>query len=246
MKNKILVLGGSGQLGSYLKTKRYFKGHCFPTKKTLDITKKSILKKYIEDNKINLILNCAAIARMRECEKNRKNAYNVNVKGCKNLVAVIKELPDKNIKLVHISSDAVYPSIHGNYSEKSKLKPYNFYGKTKILSEKIIKKLNNFIIIRTRFFIKNNIKFNTAAIDSYTSSIEVNKLIKYIIILIKKNFKGTINVGGKRVSDYKLYKKYKKIKICFHSDIQSKLDFKISKDASMRCDKLKKFILNAT
>lgn len=245
MKKNILVLGGSGQLGSHLKTRRYFKGHYFPTKKTLDITKKSMLKKYIKDNKINIILNCAAIARMRECEKNRKKAYNVNVNGCKNLVTVIKELSDKNIKLVHVSSDAVYPSTHGNYNEKSKLKPYNFYGKTKLLSEKIIKKLDNFIIIRTRFFIKNNIKFKTAAIDSYTSSIEVNKLVKYIIILIKINFKGVINVGGERVSDYNLYKKYKKIKICYHSDIQNKLDFKISKDASMRCDKLKKLILNA-
>ena len=245
MKKIILVLGGTGQLGSKLKIKRYFKGHYFPSKKILDITKKISLKKYIEKNKINLIINCAAIARMRECEKNKKKAYKINVKGCENLVKIIKENSDKNIKLVHISSDAVYPSISGNYYEKSKLKPYNFYGKTKFLSEKIVKKLNNYMIIRTRFYIKNNIKFKTAAIDSFSSSIEVNKLVKYIIILIKKNFKGIINVGGERVSDYNLYRKYKKIEICHHSDIQNKLNFKISKDASMRCNKLKKLMINA-
>ena len=240
MKYKILILGGSGNLGSILKKKVFFKNQFFPTRKEINILNFKKLKKFIFDNKINLIINCAAIARMRECEKSKKKSFNVNVLGAKNLVKIVKQYKNLNIKLIQISSDAVYPSTKGNYSELSKLKPYNYYGKNKLLSEKYVKSLDRFIIIRTRFFNKKKIKYFTAAIDSFTSSIEVNKLANYIILLIKKNFKGIINVGGKKVSDFKLYKNYKKIKICNQADIQKKLKFKISKDASMNISKLNK------
>ena len=240
MRRKILVLGGTGTLGKTLKKKKFFNKHFFPSSTKLDITNLNQLEKFIKKNGINLIINCAAIARMRVCERYKSKSFKVNVLGVKNLQTVINKFDDRNIKLIHISSDAVYPSTIGNYSENSKLKPYNYYGRTKLLSEKFVKKLKNFVIIRTRFFNKNKIKFSTAANDSFSSSIEVNKLAFYIIFLIKKNFNGIINVGGDKISDYDLYKKYKHITLCKHIDIQKKLKFKISKNSSMNIKKLKK------
>ena len=79
MKYKILILGGSGNLGSVLKKKGFFKNQFFPTSKEINILNFKKLKKFIFDNKINLIINCAAIARMRECENNKKKSFNVNV-----------------------------------------------------------------------------------------------------------------------------------------------------------------------
>ena len=242
MTRKILVIGGSGNLGKILKKKSFFKGHLFPPSKKIDIRKSENLEAFIRKNKINLIINCAAIARMRICEKYKDKSYAVNVLGVQNLREIILKIKERKIKLIQISSDAVYPSIKGNYSENSKLKPYNYYGKTKFLSEKIVKKLDDFIIIRTRFFNKKKIKFTKVADDSYSSSIEVNKLVKYIIFLIKINFKGIINVGGEEISDFDLYKKYKKIILCKHEDIQKKINFKISKNSSMNIEKLKKLI----
>ena len=49
-------------------------------------------------------------------------------------------------------------------------------------------------------------------------------------------------MGGKEISDYDLYKKYKKIVLCKHEDIQKKIDFKISKNSSMNIKKLKKLL----
>ena len=86
------------------------------------------------------------MARIVDCEKNPFKAINVNINGTYNLV---KEILDyeikykKKIKLVHISSDGVYPSIKGNYSEKGPLGPYNTYGWTKVASEFIVKFINN-------------------------------------------------------------------------------------------------------
>ena len=149
----------------------------------------------------------------------------------------------KDIKLVFISSDAVYASVKGNYKETDKTNPYNFYGLTKLKGEKIVKKLKNYIIIRTRFFDKRKIPFKYSAINIYTSSLEVNKLVKYISILIKKKFQGTINVGGPKISDYKQYKKYKKsLDPCDKSKILNELNFKIATNASLNISKLKKFL----
>ena len=243
MKN-FLVLGGSGNLGSALKKNRFFnKRSYFPTKKELNILSLRKILSFVKKKNIKLIINCAAIARMRECEKNRLKAFDINVFGTFNLLKSINKI-DENIKIVHISSDAVYQSEKGNYSEQSKLQPYNFYGFTKILSEKIIINLKNYMIIRTRFFDKNKIIFSNSAIDSYSSSIEINQLVKTIKKLINKNYNGIINVGGERISDYNLYKKFKKkIKKCKQRDIQKELEFQISKDASMNC-KLLKNVLN--
>ena len=223
MKN-FLVLGGSGNLGSALKKNRFFSKYShFPLKKDLDILSLKKFLSFIKKKNIKLIINCAAVARMRECEKNRLKAFDTNVFGTLNLLKSINKI-DENIKLVHISSDAVYPCKKGNYSEQSKLQPYNFYGYTKLLSEKIILNSKNYMIIRTRFFDKNKILFSHSATD--------------------KNFNGIINVGGKKISDYNLYKKFKKeIKKCKQSDIQKELEFQISKDASMNC-KLLKNVLN--
>ena len=107
------------------------------------------------ENKIKLILHCAAVARVKQCELNKKKAKKININGTKNIVNAIKKV-NKNIKLVFISSDAVYSADKGNNKETEKLSPYNVYGKTKVEGEKIVKSLRKFIIIRTRFFDKKN------------------------------------------------------------------------------------------
>ena len=244
MKVKTLVIGGSGNLGSSLKKDNFFKNQFFPSSRVVNILKKKDITKYIHKHEINMIINCAALARMKECEVKKNKAFKINVVGSQNMIDVLKKIKGRSIKLIHISSDAVYPSLRGNYSEKSKIKPYNYYGKTKVLAEKLVRRYANHTIIRTRFFNKKRIKFNTAATDSYSSSLEVNKLIHYIKILIKKDFIGTINVGGRKISDFDLYKKYKNnLKKCLFYDIQKKLNFKISRNASMNCKLLNKFII---
>ena len=137
----------------------------------------------------------------------------------------------------------MYASTKGNYKENDKTSPYNIYGLTKLKGEKIVKKLKNYMIIRTRFFDKKKIPFKYSAVNIYTSSLEVNKLVKYISMLIKKKFQGTINVGGPKISDYKNYKKYKKnLKPCDKSKILNELNFKIATDASLNISKLKKIL----
>ena len=242
-KNKILLLGGSGTLGKAIIDSNYFKNLDFPSKKRLNILNKKSIRKFLKKD-YNLIINCAALARMRECENNPKKARFINVNGTRNLINEVKRYNSKSkntIKIIHISTDAVYSSTKGNYKENSKLKPYNVYARSKYFSEKIVKKLKKYVIIRTRFFDKNKIRFNTAATDIFTSMIEVKKLVKEIKFIASIDFTGVINIGTIRESDFNTYKKhYKKIKPCKRIDILRNINFFIAKDASMCLKKFKK------
>ena len=235
--NKVLLIGGSGTLGSAIINSKIFKKLDAPKKRELNLLSKKNIRKFLK-KKYNLIINCAAIARMKECEKNLYKAIKVNVFGTLNLAEAIKEYQTKykrKIKLIHISTDGVYSSKKGNYPESSILKPYNNYGLTKMLAESAIKKiLDNYIVIRTRFFDKKNIRFKTAATDVFTSMMEVEDLVKAIRSVFLKNYKGIINIGQKRRSDFENYRKFKpNIKPCKRRDVVKNLDFEIARDASM-------------
>ena len=239
MSKKILITGGTGALGQKLKDNEFFKNSYFPTKKQLDLRDRKKISKFFNSKKINLVINCAAIARMSKCENNKFLAFETNVVGTMNLVLEI--LKKKNIKLIHISSDAVYKSDQGNYKENDNLDFYNFYGLTKILSDYIVRYLKNFLIIRTRFYDKKKIKFKKYASDSYSSAIEIENLVKKIEKLTKKNINGVINIGDKKKSDFEIYhnlnKKIIKTKL---NKIKNNIKFNISKDASLNLSRQKK------
>ena len=243
LKSKILLLGGSGNLGSTIIKSNIFKNILYPNKNKINILNKKKIINFLIENKIQIIIHAAGLARIKDCEKFKNKAKKINVDGTNNIVNSIKYIKKKlniEIMLVYISSDAVYSSTEGNYEETDKLKPYNYYGITKMKAEKKVLKLKKFIIIRTRFFNKNKIPFKYSADNIFTSSIEVNILVSYIKLLIKKKFNGVINVGRKKISDYKNYKKYKKNLIkCDKSKIFKKLNFTIATDASLNINKLK-------
>ena len=179
---------------------------------------------------------------MKECEKDLIKAINNNVLGNYNLVKKIhkiKKETKKKIKLLYLSSDAVYPSTKGNYSELSNLGPYNNYGWTKLSAEFLVKIIENYII-RTRFYDKK-INYKLSASDIYTSQIEIKSLPRYINYLLLENFIGTINIGEKKISDYDLYKKIKpKLKPFKRKNLIKKLKFNIAKDASLNTSKFRK------
>jgi len=244
LENRILITGGSGNLGKKIIDSNLFKNIYYPTSKSINILNFKKLKEFIKKNKINLIIHCAAIARMKECEKNIEKAVKTNIEGTLNIVNVINSLQArKKIKLIYISSDAVYPGIKGNYSETHSLKPFNVYGWSKVASEFIVRTLDKFLIIRTRFFNKNKILFKYSATNIYTSTIEIDKLVLIIYKLVNKNVSGIINVGEKKISDYKNYKKFKKeIKPCSKNKILKEINFKIATNASLNISLLNKIL----
>ena len=150
--NNILVTGGNGQLGSELKEiapnyQDY--NFLFTDVKDLDITNHTAVAAFIESNNITVIINCAAYTAVDKAESEPELADAINHLAVTNFAQIAK---DKNIKLIHISTDYVFDgNNHKPYVETDTPNPQSVYGKTKLDGELAMQQINpaNSIIIRT-------------------------------------------------------------------------------------------------
>ena len=150
--NNILVTGGNGQLGSELKEiapnyQDY--NFLFTDVKDLDITNHTDVAAFVEKNDITVIINCAAYTAVDKAEEQEDLANAINHLAVANFAQIAK---DKNIRLIHISTDYVFDgSNHKPYVETDIPNPQSVYGKTKLEGELAMQQINpaNSIIIRT-------------------------------------------------------------------------------------------------
>ncbi len=133
---KVLITGSNGQLGSeinelaadYLKLDGIFKD--LPE---LDICNIEALEKFIIDNQINAVINCAAYTEVDKAEEDEVVAKKVNSDGVKNLVNALQKI---NGKLIHISTDYVFDGNNSEpYKESDPVFPVGVYGETKRAGE---------------------------------------------------------------------------------------------------------------
>ena len=92
MKNNVLLLGGSGTLGSKIIKSKFFPNLKYPKKKILNILNKKQIENYLIKKKINLVLHCAALARVKDCELNKNKAKKINIIGTQNIVKSILKI----------------------------------------------------------------------------------------------------------------------------------------------------------
>lgn len=146
----ILVTGSDGQLGLAIR-KRGFS--CidevfYTNKSTLDISNIEVIKKFIVDNDIDTIINCAAYTKVDLAEDESEVAYKTNVEAVSNLAKISFQ---EGCLLVHISTDYVFDGKSQiPYKEGDTKKPLSVYAKTKSEAEDIIRQSDCLhIIIRT-------------------------------------------------------------------------------------------------
>ena len=147
----ILVTGSNGQLGSEIRelSSNYDYSFFFTDREVLDITNQEEVKNFIDSNNINIIINCAAYTAVDNAEDDELNANKINHLAVKYLSGIAKE---KNIKLLHVSTDYVFDGTNFKpYSEDDITSPNGVYGATKLDGEKAMSEINplNSIIIRT-------------------------------------------------------------------------------------------------
>ena len=147
----ILVTGAGGQLSSEIKelSLEYSDKFFFESKKSLDITNKDEILHFVEKNSIDTIINTAAYTKVDQAESEEEEANLVNHQAVLNLAKITKE---RDLKLVHISTDYVYDGKNYKpYTEDDPTNPQTIYGKTKLKGEEAILKIKpkSTIIIRT-------------------------------------------------------------------------------------------------
>ena len=128
----ILVTGANGQLGSEIRSlSENFVDFNFIFKDLpdLDICNFLELENFVNKNKIDSIINCAAYTAVDKAEEESAIAQKVNADGVLNLVKVLEKV---NGKLIHISTDYVYDGkSFMPYKETDEVSPIGVYGNTK-------------------------------------------------------------------------------------------------------------------
>ncbi|WP_297503501.1 dTDP-4-dehydrorhamnose reductase [Thermococcus sp.] len=146
-----MVTGVNGQLGSEIRelSSGYKYNFYFTDSSVLDITDFAKVKEFLEANKIDIIINCAAYTAVDKAEEDEVNADRVNHLAVENLATIAK---DRNIKLIHVSTDYIFDGKNFKpYIEDDITNPTGVYGKTKLDGENAMREITpkNSIIIRT-------------------------------------------------------------------------------------------------
>jgi dTDP-4-dehydrorhamnose reductase len=101
----------------------------------LDITSRSDVKSLVLSYRPDIIINTAAVSSVDDCEKQRENAWRVNVNGVEHLTDAARLI---GAKIIHLSTDYVFDGKSGPYRENDRVNPINYYGKTKLAGENVI------------------------------------------------------------------------------------------------------------
>lgn len=233
---KLGITGSSGFLGKLL-IKQLKKKKIHYSSFKGNITKINEIKKWLNDEEnIDYIFHFAAYTSVLKSNENKKKSYNTNVLGVKNLLKSIIQ-SQKKIFLFFPSSSHVYKFSKKPITEKSKLLPITYYGKTKLLAEKEIRLIKdnriNFFIGRIfsifhhkqkKPFLYPTVKYKIKKIKSKRIYIEnancvrdftnAEKLVKIILQIYKKKLSGTYNIGSGKGTSIKefIYKNISKKK----------------------------------
>ena len=186
-KLKCGITGHTGILGSeFLKKNSDLKFIKFKG----DITKKKHIKRWLQNNPIDIIIHLAAIVPTNLVNKRFSYANKVNYIGTKLLVDEI--LKYKNIRwLFYSSTSHVYKFSKNKISETSTIRPSSKYGSTKLKGENYIKKK-----------LDKKISFCIGRIFSFTSTNQIKDYVIPSIIIKAKSKKEIIFKNTNHLRDF--------------------------------------------
>lgn len=147
----ILITGCNGQLGNEIQLlqTQYAQHTWFNTDvNELDITDKAAIERFVEENEIGGIVNCAAYTAVDKAESDPQLARKLNADAPAFLAEAVAK---RGGWMVQVSTDYVFDGTkHTPYVETDEPCPNSVYGQTKLEGEQAVSKLcPNAMIIRT-------------------------------------------------------------------------------------------------
>ena len=134
----ILITGANGQLGSSLRQLGSVSPNNYLATDVaeLDITDAGAVLQTVKEQRIDVIVNCAAYTNVERAEEDEPTADLLNHKAAAYLAAAAKET---GATLIHVSTDYVFDgTAHLPYTEDTPTAPLGVYGRTKLAGERAV------------------------------------------------------------------------------------------------------------
>jgi len=223
MKSKLLVLGGSGLVGSnFINTSKndYDIIFSYNTNKIkisntqsfqIDLLNDNEIEKIIKNYNPDIVIHTIAHSSVDLCETDHSVADILHIDMTKKIANACASI---NSKLIFLSTDAVFEGqLNKQYCENDIPNPVNYYGKTKLEAEKIVlnASINN-VVLRTsviygwheksRFtnwildYLKDGKSVDPFS-DQFNTPTLIDDLVEVILKIIDKDISGLYHATGK-------------------------------------------------
>ncbi len=177
---KVLVIGGSGFVGSHLM--RYFSCHGTSSSGEsgflkLDITDTKSVSKILKIENPDLVINSSGLTNVDYCEMHQDEAIRVNGYAVENIANAVEEV---GAALCHISTDYVYSGEGCNYTEEDKTGPINVYGKSKLIGEELLMGRKSIVLRISTPYGFNITKKKVTFLEFIVSNLSAKKQVKIV------------------------------------------------------------------
>jgi len=227
----VLITGANGFLGYYLTEKLLAKDHVvIATGKgdcrlpflqntnffyePMDFTDPYAVHDVFEKHRPQIVVHGGAISKPDDCELKQWEAYLVNVEGT---VTTMVNAAEQKSFFIFVSTDFIFDGEKGLYKEDDETGPVNYYGKTKLEAEELVKDYGHgWAIVRTVMvygkpilsranilsIVKEKLEKGEAykvVDDQVRTPTYVEDLADGIVQIIEKKAKGVYHLSGKDV-----------------------------------------------
>ncbi len=229
MKKKVLVTGSNGLLGQklvqmlvgepdYILIATARGKNRLPNNKgfiymPLDVTNKEEVYQLVEDLKPDFVIHTAAMTNVDQCESDRDECWQLNVRSVEYLVEACRV---NKAFFIHLSTDFIFDGLDGPYNEEAQASPVSFYGDSKLAAERtVFKSTIDWAIVRTVLvygiahdmsrsniilWVKKSLeegKNITVVDDQWRTPTLAEDLAIGCILIMKNKATGVYNISGK-------------------------------------------------
>ncbi|MHB8754664.1 MAG: SDR family oxidoreductase [Candidatus Acidiferrales bacterium] len=159
---KLLITGASGLLGSTLirqavKSRAVIGWARSPANMTagcaieyFDLIHTHLTLNRLRELHPDVIVHCAAMTDVEQCEREPKSAHTINVDATQTLAQWSAQ---HGARFVFISTDSLFDGRREHYDEEDEPAPINEYARTKLAAEKVVRECHSdALILRTNFY----------------------------------------------------------------------------------------------